>query len=212
MKRIIGGFIFALATFFAGFTVSIFWISDRPIPVIEIPGEKRCQFPGDFPGYEDNRGSLGQKQSLITGVPANFWEVPLESLPVCISEIYRFVLIPDSQTPLAIRIWRAGDERWVVAKKLHDAHSPVYISTDSATEDEWRKFKSLLDRASFWEMPKFNEDKPVLNGETKWIMEALKGDKYHNVQILNPRNEFREACRYLLKLSKSRLENEYSDY
>jgi hypothetical protein len=214
MKRISLRLFFALATFFVGVSISTFWVLNQSVSNIETSNSvTKCQFPADFPEqYSDSRDFLGQQQALITGIPASFWEIPLEGLPKCISEAYRFVLIPNSQSPIAIRIWRSGNKQMLVAKKLHNGSYPIYKATNSLTEEEWLKFKSLLNQSSFWEMPKFNKDEPASRGEIKWIMEAIKDNKYHNVQVFTPSEEFRDACKYLLKLSKSELKNEYMAY
>lgn len=75
-------------------------------------------------------------------------------------------------------------------------------------EDEWGKFLSLLNDASFWQL-QTRTDKLVRDGAS-WIIEGRKDGKTHLVDRWSPASgKYREACLYLLELSRLKIKDVY---
>jgi hypothetical protein len=79
------------------------------------------------------------------------------------------------------------------------------------TEKEWLKLLSLLNQASFWQLPsKDRAWEPNERGEvaicldnTDWYLEGVKGSKYHVVDRYCPESQsFKAIGLYMVDLSK----------
>lgn len=215
MKYISSRLFFALLTFFIGITLTTIWIFDSEIPNIPIPKSEEFRASNfDF----DSRIPSSEKIFWEKEIFTRFKETPLEKLPESIDESYRLILIPTFDAPVIVRVWRSGDERFLIAKKLSGEGGfgikkfgkLSYKKTQSLTEEEWNNFIKLLDQTFFWDLPPLDKkEEPVPDGAT-WVMEGAINNTHHEVHRITPSNEFRESCNYLLKLSG--LEIEYEGY
>ena len=120
-------------------------------------------------------------------------------------ETYRFLWLRTFHHPIAIRVWRKGEESNMVFKELDGAggYKPGKIianRTRRLNTDEWDKFIKLLQQASYWRLP--TESKNGGKDGAQWILEGKKDERYHVVDRWSPEGGgHREACLYLLKLS-----------
>lgn len=211
----------ALSTFAIGISSTIFWFYYSCQPKVQLK-DTEIITACDFSDYTEHRVSESGKRFWNKEILGRFKEHPLENPPDYIDESYRFTLIPTFDAPVSIRVWRIDNQYFMTVKKLSGQGgfgikkfgSFASEQTRTLTEDEWLKFTSLLDESWFWsESPLVNED--VVNDGEEWIMEGIKQDKgltanYHEVHRIMPKQEFRDACNYLLKLTG--LEKQYKGY
>ena len=121
------------------------------------------------------------------------------------NETYRFLWLRTFHHPIAIRLWRTGEERNIVFKELSGAggYEPGKLITNQTQQlsaDEWDMFIKLLQEASYWRLP--TESKDLALDGAQWILEGKKDEQYHLVDRWSPKGgSYREACLYLLKLS-----------
>lgn len=121
------------------------------------------------------------------------------------NETYRFLWLRSFHHPIAIRVWRIGEERNIVFKELDGAggYEPgklIANKTRRLTADEWDKFIDLLQKTSYWQLP--TESKDFGLDGAQWVLEGKKDEQYHIVDRWSPRSgSYLEACSYLLKLS-----------
>ncbi len=74
--------------------------------------------------------------------------------------------------------------------------------TDPLTKDQWSAFTRRLDRACYWSLPSMSEEIEGNDG-AQWILEGRRDGRYHVVDRWSPNGGvFRDACLYLLTLSK----------
>ncbi len=121
------------------------------------------------------------------------------------AEVYRFLWLRTFHHPIFVKVERGQNEVKLFTKELDGAggYEPgkvLRINNHILTKDEWCKFLALLEKANYWKLPTENE---VLgNDGAEWILEAVKGGRYHAVDRWSPKKgEYREVCIYLLKLS-----------
>jgi len=120
-------------------------------------------------------------------------------------ETYRFLWLRTFHHPIAIRVWRKGEERNMAFKELdgaggYDPGKLIANLTRRLTTDEWDKFIKLLQQASYWQLP--TESRNGGRDGAQWILEGKKDEQYHVVDRWSPEGgSYREACLYLLKLS-----------
>lgn len=128
-------------------------------------------------------------------------------------ESYRFLWLRTFHHPITIRVWQTGQERTLVFKELNGAggYEPGKLIVDQSrqlTADEWEKFLTLLNRASFWQLPADSNDSG--NDGAQWILEGRKDGKNHLVDHWTPESgNYREACLYLLNLSGREIKDIY---
>ncbi len=129
-------------------------------------------------------------------------------------ESYRFLWLRSFDHPITIRIWQIGQEKTMVVKELDDiggnlpAGKLILDQRRQLREDEWGKFLSLLNDASFWQL-QTRTDKLVRDGAS-WIIEGRKDGKTHLVDRWSPASgKYREACLYLLELSRLKIKDVY---
>ena len=125
--------------------------------------------------------------------------------PRAVDEAYRFLWLRTFHHPIAIRVWRKGEERNMAFKELdgaggYDPGKLIANLTRRLTTDEWDKFIKLLQQASYWQLP--TESRNGGRDGAQWILEGKKDEQYHVVDRWSPEGgSYREACLYLLKLS-----------
>jgi hypothetical protein len=132
-------------------------------------------------------------------------EQALLSYPESQAEGYGFLGLRSFHSPVAVRVWRAGERQFLNVKQLSDAGgyergSLTINQTRRITKAEWDGFASLLDRSCYWQLPAVSGG--MGNDGAQWIPEGAPEGRYHVVDRWTLRSgEFREAGLYLLKLS-----------
>lgn len=205
----------ALLTFFIGISLTAYWMLDREILSVPPPKSEIIRATSFI---HDSQIPLSEKKFWEKEVLRRFKELPLAKLPDSIDESYRLTLLPTFDAPVIVRIWRSGDDRFLVTKKLSgqggfgikEFGKLSYEKTQSLTEGEWITFIKFLDQAFFWDMPPIDGNQLFVEDGAEWVIEGAKGEMFHEVHRITPSPEFRAGCNYLLKLS--RLETEYEGY
>lgn len=120
------------------------------------------------------------------------------------SEVYRFLWLRTFDHPVVVRVQRNGLN--LVSVELNGAggYEPgTRWRKDNVaiSQDDWRSFTALLEKASFWSMETNSPDDIGRDG-SQWVLEGLRGGRYHIVDRWTPvSGDYREACLFLLKLS-----------
>lgn len=128
------------------------------------------------------------------------------SVPDEVNETYRFLWLRSFHHPIAVRVWRIGEQRCLTVKELdgEGGYEPGKITFNQSrelSEDEWVTFSVKLHHANFWELTTLGDDVVGVDG-ARWIVEGVKDNKYHIVDRWSPEYEnYRSACLYLLKIS-----------
>jgi hypothetical protein len=94
-------------------------------------------------------------------------------------------------------IERFGDSLVVV--KADRKATIVSNQTKRLTTLEWAGFEQLLRKSGFWTMAANADDRGFDGSE--WVIESLQKDNYRFVARWSPRDAFRDAGVYLIKLS-----------
>ncbi len=133
-------------------------------------------------------------------------EPPLMSSLSKDSERYRFLWLRSFHRPVAVRLWRSGDETFLTVKQLDGAggYEPGKLITNETraiTEEEREVFSQFLEQSCYWKLP--TEDSGLAGADgAQWILEGVKEGRYHIVDRWSPKSgNYREACLYLLKLA-----------
>lgn len=214
MKRVSIYLFLALLTFAIGISFAALWLFKREIPDVPAPQSQKSRNTN----YSiESEIALKSKIFWDKEILGRFNEKPLRDHSDAIDETYRLVLIPTFHAPVSIRLWRKGDEKFLVVKKtsgkggfgINNFGKQSYEKTLNLTEDEWQTFINFLDESYFWDMPEVVKEELGTDGAT-WIVEGLKDKMYHQVWRTIPDKEFRESCTYLLRLAS--LEKEYEGY
>jgi len=106
-------------------------------------------------------------------------------------ESYRFLWLRSFHHPIAIRITRQLDGSFQIIAKMADgaggyALGKVTMHTvRTLTSDEAQKFLSCVERSGFWNAPNPVDDQRGADG-SQWIIEAVKGGKYHVIDRWSP--------------------------
>jgi hypothetical protein len=110
---------------------------------------------------------------------------------------YRLTLLGAFDEPIVSRIVRTGNEHTLVYKHKEGSEPQwadeltVYESR-RLTQQDWDKFKSLLEATDFWNMPTFN-DRMGFDGSW-WILEGVDNGKYHVVHRWTPQSDNYQKC------------------
>lgn len=133
-----------------------------------------------------------------------FAELPLRAMPECIDEIYRMNWIPESHSPIVVRVWKSGAKYLIVAKRLKSRGWSEYKNLDveqtrPLSESEWDHLRNLIDKTSYWTLtPTVAESSTV---KAVWLVEGRKGSQYHWVRRTQPAGSYAEVCKYLIRLA-----------
>jgi hypothetical protein len=127
-------------------------------------------------------------------------------------DTYRFLWLRSFHPAVSVRIWKCQQGYCVNAKQLDSVDKYIdgklvpsaklaVNSSHPLSADEWSRFLSLLERASFWSLPTVDGG-PMAEDGAAWLLEGTNGAKYHVVDRQSPQTgDYREACVYLLKIS-----------
>jgi hypothetical protein len=130
-------------------------------------------------------------------------------------ERYRFLWLRSFHHPVVVRIWNSGGEQFVNVKEMSGAggYEPgklIVNQTLKIAKGEWDEFRRLLEQTCYWELP--TEDERAGFDGAQWILEGVKGGRYHVVDRWTPeKGSYREACLYALKLSGLRIDASHED-
>jgi hypothetical protein len=120
-----------------------------------------------------------------------------------VDETYRLLVMPSFGHPTIISIDRTGGKMGLVRQELgldgKNGAARLHLNT-GLTPEEWLKFTNLLDDSCFWSMPV----EGAANGfdGTDWILEGVRGGRYHVTHVRNPQSgAFLDACMYLQQIS-----------
>ena len=126
-------------------------------------------------------------------------------------EGYRFLWLRTFRQPIAIRMTIRPDgsaQLTGIEMTGKGGYDPGIVATTQIVEisqDQIHQFRSLLDTTEYWSMPTVDvrlHEERIRDGD-EWILEGVRDGRYHVVARVSPRNgTYREACLYLLSLSK----------
>lgn len=219
----------ALATFIIGAGTTILWFTlhrppiKKPEPLLTCYGDSTkavdaepplagSYFPSDIFSAKSEFEVVTEKR--YSGTLAKMREPSFLSLPDCVEEAYRFFWIRTFDPYITVRVWQSQDERFLVAKEMNRDGKVTAQKFRRLTRDEWDKFKGLLEVASYWELPAFDNTFGGTDG-AYWIMEGSKQKQYHLVDRWTQNNEekYRASCIYLARLSGIEIkESDFRNY
>jgi hypothetical protein len=129
----------------------------------------------------------------------------LKELPLCcgskdLGVIVRFTWLRSFHHPVAIRLFRSGDGRWLLTTKVASGaggYKPGRLVTNVKRElkaNEAREILSLVAPATdYWKLSATEVDEPNSDGSitvhtdgAQWIVEVLDGSEYHVVDRWSP--------------------------
>ena len=225
----------ALATFFIGIGIVALWFFNRSNSVVDVePKPHKC-----YPVYVDNfdasdyKGVLNRRvyrfnannttkpvldEEADAEATANlfrrFRETPLTTQAVCVDESYRLTWIPTFHAPTAIRVWRSGDNYFIVIKRLngkggYGLGDLEMEQTRSLTAEEWQSFETLVHQAWFLKLHSTVEE-PIPHDGATWTFEGMSDGKYHYVHRISPSKELSQLFSKLFDLTS--VETEYKQY
>jgi hypothetical protein len=218
----------ASLAFVAGVAATALWfihLNSRVEPINELS----CQWLSSSDNASHNRfpsdiyypvGVFSADKALDEDTARNYssrlaamHEPSLVALNDAAVEAYRFLWLRSFHPKVAIRLWACGKDHCISVKQLGQlVPSPAdggYMFDDTLTvnenralsEDEWNRFKELIEKADFWRMPSRNEG-PLAYDGAWWVMEGYRNWGYHVVDRQSPDNgAYYEACVYLIKIS-----------
>ena len=101
------------------------------------------------------------------------------------TETYRFLWLRTFHNPIAVRVFRRGEEYGLEAVILDGAggYEPGHVSrrvTKALSGDQWRTVIAKLEEVQLWQMPT-HEDKIVGTDGAQWIVEGRRDGRYHVV-------------------------------
>lgn len=214
MKRFTIYLIAAVSTFLVGVFLAAFWFVNRDLPTVPPPQTQKL--------YESNLTTdshfpESQRKFYETILLPKFEESPLQNDVNAKHEVYRLVLLPTFDDPIAIRLWKSNEQYFLTVKKAVDGKGmgmerfgKLYENTKPVTRAEWNEFINHLEEAMFWDLPSRDKDDIPVNDGASWTLEGKSTDRYHIVDRITPSKELKESCLYLLKLSG--FEDVYKDY
>jgi hypothetical protein len=162
--------------------------------------------PGIFStGGDYDQSSAGWYAEHLTAMRESSLYMPADP-----EESYRFLWLRSFHHPLVIRVWRSAKGQFILVKRLSSVgvFRPGKLAlnrTYSLTEGEWYGFINLLEKACYWGAS--TEGDVIGKDGARWILEGVREGRYHIVARWSPGGgDYREACLYLLKLSRSGIE------
>lgn len=231
MKRFVLRIFIAAAAFAVGVAlVSIYrgenteTISPIAMPIAEVRLGRDC-FPGKSkeiaalrtPSYFP-RGLLAQdewrdqfRMDWYTKHLRAMNETPLHFPDNMVRESYRFVWLRSFDHPVAVRIWKSETDQFISVNELSGAggYEPgisILKTQRRLSSDEWDSFRRVLEYSCYWDQPTEDPDEAGFDG-AQWVLEGVRDGRYHVVDRWTPESgSFREACLYMLKLSRLKID------
>lgn len=229
MKQIMLRLATAVCTFVLGVAMAMFYLA-RQVPTVITPVVERIEAPlstvapSCYPGRSLKIQVVGRLLYFPPGVfSTNNWHDDFrrdwysEHLRAMKEssfyfpdgseqESYRFLWLRSFHHPIAVRVWSLAGKQLVTVKEMSGAggYTPgklIVNRTHTVTVCEWKEFTRLLEQTCYWNLPTDSDDRGGKDG-AQWILEGVKGGRYHVVDRWSPEGgSYREACLYLLKLS-----------
>lgn len=222
----------ALLTFTCGAATTMIWLAlpplndtSEPVQIADImacfslsnavPAAASCTdnyFPARL--LADQRASYGPFTLVsLTNSLSSLDEPSLLSFNDCEGEAYRLLWLRAVDEPVAIRVWRQGEQQFMTVKwgerlctapyGCADLRWSVNTQTRLLTADEWTNFVVLLNRASYWTMPAQAQEPRARYGAA-WVLEGRRDCRYFLVARQSPDDlDYRAACLYLLNLASA---------
>ena len=199
------------------------------VDIIEPPNDESCNVAKGYPGRSVDIASLPQRRiGFFPKSPADFRDRNFDpvqnewygkflralnqrSLLIGTNdqedfEIYRFIWLRTFDHPIIVQVSRRGRSFQVNSVENDGAggYEPgnlLRTDQNSFDKEAWCHLVQLLNDANFWSMPSI-EDNPGGNDGSQWILEGVRGARYHVVDRWTPSvGQYRQACLYLLMLS-----------
>lgn len=175
------------------------WIN-APSRVLVLTPASDC-----MPRYDENVISNNLRETDDPDFFRAFQELPLYALPDCVDEAYSLTWIPSFHEPVLVRVWRSGDQSYLVAKSLDSKGEPRLGKVKEAnvrplTNFEWRDVTETFKRNSYWELSSTTTE-IVPNDGAVWLVDGLHSKKFHWVRRRVPDERYAEICKHLIRLS-----------
>ena len=121
------------------------------------------------------------------------------------TETYRFLWLRTFHNPVAVRVFRRGDDYGLEAVILDGAggYEPGRVSrrvTKEVSRDQWRTVIARLEAVQFWQMAAVSYDVVGFDG-AQWIVEARRDGQYHFVARWAGTDRLESIGRLFLDLS-----------
>ena len=134
-----------------------------------------------------------------------FQELPLFAMPDCVDEAYSLTFLPSFHPPILVRIWRGGDQYFLLAKRLDHRGGHPFGGVDESnarplTRAEWRELTDWFIRANYWELPETTEE-PLMEDGATWILDGWNFRNYHRVIRRIPNDDLAEISQRFIQLS-----------
>ncbi len=113
------------------------------------------------------------------------------------SESYRFLWLRTSLHPIAIRIDLRADGTAILTTKIGNGEAgfphaktaqPVQKISRPLTREQTQAFLGRVEKAGFWALPSFLNDRSGPEG-SEWVLEAAKKGKYRVVSRWSPKEQ-----------------------
>jgi hypothetical protein len=199
MKQILIRTAIAMVAFVLGIASAAIWISKPSNVTTSTPSKDSA------PRYDANLMTKQIREDDDPEFFRAFQELPLYALPDCVDEAYSLTWIPSFHEPVLVRVWRKGDQSFIVAKALDSKGWSKFgevreSNSRPLTKFEWRDFTDLLSRASYWELPETVVEVVPQDGAV-WLVDGLRSKQYHWVRRQVPKEQYAEICKHLIRLS-----------
>ena len=200
MKRILIRAAIALIAFALGIASTAIWISKRSTSIRTPEPSSDCA-----PHYDASVVAKSLREDDDPQFFSAFKELPVYALPDCVDEAYSLTWIPSFHAPVLVRVWHSGNHAFMVAKTLDSKGWSKFgsVKEDNSrplTDFEWRDFKDLLNRASYWDLPSTVDEINPEDGAV-WLIDGLRTKQYHWVRRRVPKDQYAEVCKHLIRVS-----------
>jgi hypothetical protein len=132
--------------------------------------------------------------------------------------VYRFVWLPTFHRPASVRLVQSGEGATLHAVLLsgRGGYEPGKIIVSRSAKivgRPWEDFKRLLDKVKVWKMPTKDSGADGCDG-AQLIFEAVKGGKYHIVDLWTPDgdDDYTKLCRQMLAISGLDVMKDWNEY
>lgn len=199
MKRILIRAITVVIAFALGVASAAIWIRS-PSRVVVPTLSSDCA-----PRYDENVIARNLREQDDPEVYRAFQELPLYAMPDCVDEAYSLTWIPSLHEPVLVRVWRSGDQAFLVAKRLDSKGPSGFGKLKEAnvrplTNFEWRDLTETLKRNSYWELSSTTPE-IIPNDGAVWLFDGLRSKQFHEVIRWVPNESYAEICKHLIRLS-----------
>lgn len=199
MKRILIKAITAVIAFALGVASAAIWIKSPSTIVVPTPSSN-CE-----PRYDETVIARNLREIDDPELFRAFQELPLYALPNCVDEAYLLTWIPSFHEPVLVRVWRSGDQAFLVAKSLDTKGWARFGKVKEAnvrplTKFEWRNLTETLKRNSYWELSSTTKEMSPNDGAV-WLIDGLRSRRFHWVRRRVPDEGYAEISKHLISLS-----------